>query len=272
MASTFSLKNPQIQRDPPDAVVYDLSQPDLATITLPTRSTWTSGLHWHERHAEYLRVVHGRILLTLGSSSHIISASDDDDDDDEGGQGQGSGAGPRKNEICIDRHVWHEWRRADVDAGEDVVVVERTAPQDGEKAVFFWNLNGVLFTANNNMMACPPYVPKRLHDVLLDTYVTLSLFSLFRELDNFPVFINVLGVFATRGFCFREGTLGHTLFRTVDHVVSHLALLVVAGLARVFGIVAVRERFTPADARQRWAEKTGQEKSGKMRRGRRFFL
>lgn len=252
MASTFSLTDPQIQRDLPDTVVYDLSHPDHVTITLPTHSTWTSGLHWHERHVEYLRVVSGSILLTLGSGSpsRIISASNDQEEEEE--------------EIRIDRHVWHEWRRAEVDAGEDVVVVERTEPEDGQKAVFFWNLNGVLLTAGGGNMPCPPYMPRKIHDVLVEAWVTLSLFTIFRELDNFPVFLNVLRAFAKRGFRFRDGTLGHTLLRTVDYLVSHLALLVVAWISRAFGIVAVRESFTPADARRRWTEKTGQEKSGKI--------
>lgn len=266
MESTFSLTDPQIQRDPPDAVVYDLSQPDHVTITLPTHSTWTSGLHWHERHVEYLRVVRGSILLTLGSGSgsgsslsRIISASNDSPHGGEQEQEEQA-----EQEIRIDRHVWHEWRRADVDAGDDVVVVERTAPQDGEKAVFFWNLNGILLTAGaGGTMPCPPYMPRRIHDVLVEAWVTLSLFTIFRELDNFPVFLNVLRAFEKRGFRFRDGTLGHTLLRTVDYVVSHLALLGVAWISRLFGIVAVRESFTPADARRRWAEKTGQEKSGK---------
>lgn len=247
-SSTFSLTEPLIQRDPPDAVIYDLSQPTHVTITLPTRSTWTSGLHWHERHVEHLRVVRGSILLTEGSSTRIISADPKED-----------------NEICINRRVWHEWRRAAVDTGEDVVVVERTEPEDGEKTVFFWNLNGVILTAHQGGMPCPPYMPRNIHQFLVNTWVTLSLFTIFCDLDNFPVFVNVLRAFAERGFTFWEGTLGHSLLRSVDVVVSHLVLLVVARIARmVFGIQAVRESLTPEDARRRWAEKTGAKKSGKM--------
>lgn len=254
MASDLFLEEPCIQRDPPDAVIYDLSQPDHVTVTLPTHSTWTSGLHWHEHHVEYLRVVRGSIHLTLGSSqtTRVISAAGDGPHDEN-----------NHNEIRIDRNVWHEWRRAEVDAGEDVVVIERTEPDDGEKAVFFWNLNGVVLTAQKGGIPCPPYMPRRVHDSFVGMWLTLGLFSIFRELDNFPVFINVLRAFAERGFTFREGTLGHTLLRRVDSVVSHLILFVVSRIARLFGIVAVRESFTPEPARRRWIEMTSREKSGK---------
>lgn len=246
--SSFSLTDPLIQRDPPDAVIYDLSHPSHVTITLPTRSTWTSGLHWHASHVECLRVVRGTIKLVLGSSQtvHILSADNN-------------------NEIRIDRHVWHEWRRAEVDTGEDVVVIERTEPEDSEKAVFFWNLNGVILTAQKSL-PCPPYIPRRVHKLFIQIWTVLSLFTIFYELDNFPVWLNVPRAFSKRGFIFREGTLGHTLLRNMDHVVTNLILFVVSRIfaKRMFGIVAVRQSFTPEEVRRRWVEKAGskREKSG----------
>lgn len=254
-----------IQRDPPDAVLYDLSHPSHVTITLPTRSTWTSGLHWHEHHVEYLRVVRGSIRLTLGSSqtTRIISAGGPKHLYSESGGGGGD-EDDDQNEVRIDRGVWHEWRRADIESGEDVVVIERTEPEDGEKTVFFWNLNGVLLKASKGGMPCPPYMPKRVHDLLVRIWVTLGLFTIFHKLDNVPVFVNVLRAFSERGFTFREGTLGHTLLRSVDLMVSHLLLFVASGMASIFGIVAVRDSFTPAEARRRWVEKMREEKSGKV--------
>lgn len=236
--------NPVIKREAPDAVVYDLSEPHQVTITLPPASTWSSGLHWHERHVEYLSVLKGSVQVRLDSQVRTVSASDSE------------------TEVRVDRIVWHEWRWADIDDGEDVVVVERTDPEDGEKAVFFWNLNGVILKAQG--LACPPYVPKLLHGLLLDAWVALSLFAIFHGLDNVPVFVNVLQAFSKRGFIFEEKTLGHNALRAADVIISHILLLIAASVSLLFGIGAVRDEFTPAEARQNWiASKIEREKSKK---------
>lgn len=226
-----------IKRDAPDAVVYDLSEPHQVTITLPAGSTWSSGLHWHGRHVEYLRVVKGTVQVTLDSQIRTISASD------------------AETEVRVDRNVWHKWSRADIEDDEDLVVVERTDPEDGEKAVFFWNLNGVILKAQG--MRCPPYMPKLLHGLLLDAWVTLSLFAIFRVLDNVPVFVNILHAFSKRGFIFADKTLGHTALRAVDVVISRVLLLLASAVSLLFGIRAVRDEFTPDEVRQNWtASKT----------------
>lgn len=236
--------NPIIKRDAPNAVVYDLSEPHQVTITLPVSSTWSSGLHWHEQHVEYLRVIKGSVQVTLGSQVRTISATD------------------AETEVRVDRNVWHEWRRAEIEADEDVVVVERTDPEDGEKAVFFWNLNGVILKAQS--LNCPPYMPKLLHGILLEAWVTLSLFSIFRVLDNIPVFVNVLQAFSKRGFVFAEKTLGHNALHAVDLIISRIVLLLASGISLLFGIRAVREEFTPDDVRQTWvASKAGGRKPKK---------
>lgn len=233
--------NPIIKRDAPNAVVYDLSEPHQVTITLPASSTWSSGLHWHEQHVEYLRVIKGSVQVTLGSQVRTISATDPE------------------TEVRVDRNVWHEWRRADIEADEDVVVVERTDPEDGEKAVFFWNLNGVILRAQG--LACPPYMPKLLHGILLEVWVTLSLFAIFRVLDNIPVFVNILQAFSKRGFVFAEKTLGHNALHAVDLIISRIILLLASGISLLFGIRAVRGEFTPDDVRQTWvASKAGGRK------------
>ncbi|KAL1875767.1 hypothetical protein Daus18300_002958 [Diaporthe australafricana] len=236
--------NAVIRRDAPDAVVYDLSELHQATITLPAGSTWSSGLHWHERHVEYLRVLKGSVQVTLDSQVRTISASD------------------AEAEVRVDRNIWHEWRRADTDGDEDVVVVERTDPEDGEKAVFFWNLNGVILKAQS--LKCPPYMPKLLHGILLDAWVTLSLFSIFRGLDNVPVFVNILQAFAKRGFTFTEKTLGHTLLRGVDLVISRILLLFASVIAVLFGIRAVREDFTPDEVRRTWIASRAEQRRSKI--------
>lgn len=272
-SSSFSLNNPIVKRSPPNAVTYDLSEPDQVTITLPAGSTWSSGLHWHEHHTEYLRVVKGSISVTLNDETFVIAAE--------------ASPAATSPEIRIGRNVWHEWRRADAQSDKrvltsginsddidvnlnnnnnnndddatststqdhDVVVIERTEPADTQKAIFFWNLNGVVLSAQELASARPPFIPRFVHTALIDLWVTLSLFAIFRDLDNVPVFVNVLQAFAKRGFTFAEGTLGHVLLRRVDHVLSHLVLFIVSWIAWLFGIRAVRAKYTPNDVYNRW--------------------
>ncbi|MCJ1233927.1 hypothetical protein MMC14_001885 [Varicellaria rhodocarpa] len=106
-----------ITRSWPNAVIYDLTHPSHTKITLPRGSTWSSGLHWHETHIEYLRVLKGSVRVRLGDTFSIISVSK---------------AGDNKPvDVKVDQYQMHEWSRADLD-GEEVVVVERTDPVDGE--------------------------------------------------------------------------------------------------------------------------------------------
>lgn len=234
MATSFSLSKTVIERGPTSAVRYNLAEPDHVTITLPVGSSWSSGLHWHEEHVEYLRVVKGTVRIVLGS--HVLTVS----------------AGDENTEVRVDQNIWHEWRRADIDNGDEVVVVERTEPEDGQKAVFFWNLNGVVVKAQH--LACPPYMPKLLHDMLSDLWTTLSLFTIFRALDNIPVFINIPAAFSKRGFTFADNTFGHVLLRSADRFASHLILLIVSLIAWGFGIHPVRKEFTPDNVWGRWAD------------------
>lgn len=234
MASHFPLSTTIIERGPPNAVLYDLADSDHITITLPVGSTWSSGLHWHEKHVEYLRVVKGTIRVVLGDRVHTVSARDE------------------TTEVRVDRNTWHEWRRSEGAHGDEVVVVERTEPDDGHKLIFFWNLNGVILKAQH--LACPPYVSKLLHHSLLELWVTLNLFTIFRGLDNIPVFINVPAAFAKRGFTFKDDTLGHILLRTADRFASHLVLFMVSWIAWGLGIHPARREYTPDNVWDRWVE------------------
>ncbi|KAJ4420656.1 hypothetical protein N0V82_004221 [Gnomoniopsis sp. IMI 355080] len=236
MASNFSLSETVIERGPPSAVLYDLADDDHVTITLPVGSTWSSGLHWHEKHVEYLHIVKGSARVVLGNQVLTISAGDETD------------------EVRVDRNTWHEWRRADTDNGGELVIVERTDPEDGQKAVFFWNLNGVIVKAQH--LACPPYMSKLLHDMLLHVWVTLSLFTIFSALDNIPVFINVPAAFSKRGFGFADRTLGDILLRSTDRLVSHLVLFAVSLVAWGLGIRSVRREHTPDSVWGRWTNTT----------------
>ncbi|KAH6603175.1 beta-mannosidase a [Trichoderma cornu-damae] len=161
-----------LERGLPNAVTYDLTQPNQVTIRLPSKSTWSSGLHWHETHTEYLKVINGSIKVRLGDAEQIVTANIDN-----------------QPEIKIERYAWHEWQRAEPD-GDEVVVVERTDPEDGEKAIFFWNINGITLNAKRVISANVPgfsLFPASIKDLMIDFWITLNLFIVFHSMDNFPV-------------------------------------------------------------------------------------
>lgn len=217
----------------PNAVTYDLTARDCVTITLPPQSTWTSGLHWHEEHDEYLKVMHGSIRVVLGDEERTVTATP-----------------TNQPEIKVPRYAWHSWCRAEAD-GEDVVVVERTDPVDLKKAVFFWNLNGVVLNAPA-LDAKLGRLPAWLRAVVVDFWITLSLFVIFHHLDNFPVFLNAPAI------------LGHSnssnTWQRVDWLMTHTTLWVAALLGRIVGFAPVQKQYTPASVYERWHNDEGNKK------------
>jgi quercetin dioxygenase-like cupin family protein len=101
------------------------------TITLPPGPPWTSGLHWHETHTEYLQIIQGISRVTLNGITLNYTAED--------------------GIIVVPRFARHEWQRAD-DAHShndvDPIVREWTDPIDGQKEIFFRNLNSAILDAN----------------------------------------------------------------------------------------------------------------------------
>jgi len=230
-----------ISRPLPNAVTYDLSRPAHVTITLPSGSTWSSGLHWHETHTEYLRVVRGAIRVRLGGQERTLAATP-----------------PHSHpEVRVDRHVWHEWRRADPTGSDDVVVVERTEPADGEKALFFWNLNGVILAAGRmgsgrqGIMGFV-YLPARLRGLLLDLWISLNLFVIFYHLDNVPVLLDLSSVVGRVGVAAEDGSVPANTLGRVERVYSHLVLFIASWLGSWLGVQPVRREFTPKTAYQQW--------------------
>ena len=228
-----------ISRGAPNAVVYDLSVPNQVTITLPAGSTWTSGLHWHETHTEYLRLVQGKVRVRLGDKTKVVSKS----------------AGEVDAEIKIDRNVWHEWSRADgaEDDGEDVVVMERTDPADGAKAIFFWNLNGVILKAQR--AGKPYFLPASVFSAVLDSWVSLNLFAIFGTLDNIPVLLGV------RDSVLRSGSV--TVDSWTDRLLlwaerswAHVMLKLAMAVAWLLRAEPVRKEFTPLREYMDWTSKT----------------
>jgi quercetin dioxygenase-like cupin family protein len=109
-------------------------------ITFPISSKIATGLHWHETHIEYLQIIQGVALVTLGDSTEKYTA--------------------KSGVITIPRFTVHEYQRADSiaskakgeireeddDDGRDVdlIVKEWTDSADGEKAIFFRNVVGLI--------------------------------------------------------------------------------------------------------------------------------
>lgn len=185
-------------RPAPAAVVYDLSVPDQATITVPRGSAWTSGAHWHATHTEFLQVLAGRAAVRLGGA--VLPA-----------------VGPADGVVVVPRGVVHEWQRSDrgrsrgsgaaaAAAGEgghgggedgvgaegaeeggeeeDLVVREWTDPKDGQKEAFFRGLNTIILDA---VAGRPPYGGGARWSAWM---VEIDLWNLFWRLDNWPVVLD----------------------------------------------------------------------------------
>ena len=200
----FSTSQSTISRSPPSTVVYDLSEPYQTTITLPPGSTWSSELHWHRTHTEYLQVVQGVVQVFLEGKTQVVRAR----------KTSANSAEADSMVICIPRYARHEWRRApsprqlnafdDVNENsknENAVVIERTDPADVEKSIFFRNLNGAILSAESLREAFKVPEDERTsltsgfmeksRLLILDIWLTLSLLVIFREFDNYPVFVNL---------------------------------------------------------------------------------
>lgn len=138
--------------------------------------------------------------------------------------------------ITVPRYAQHEWRRADsmpeLDFGRDLkseeqlIVREWTNPQDGQKEVFFRNLSSIISHSITAQHA--------------SWYLTLQLWILFWELDNWPVFFRARDLPIFGGLLVRLA-LGDVLEWVVVHVVLRVAVLI-GGL---FGVKGTREEYTP---------------------------
>lgn len=212
--------DPIITRPPPTSCTYDLTSPTHTRITLPPASAWRSGLHWHETHTEYLLLVRGSIRLRVGSTTTILTAP---------ANGEGT-------EVTVPIGARHEWGRATAD-GEEVVVVERTAPEDGAKSVFFWQLNGVVLGAGKE--------EERgwVQGLVGEWWIPLQLFVIFGVLDNWPVFLDL-------------GSWGMVV-RGVEWAVTRAVLAGAGVVGWVGGVEAVRKDRMPEGLWGPWEMQKG---------------
>ncbi|KAF2966394.1 hypothetical protein GQX73_g7177 [Xylaria multiplex] len=216
-----------ITRPGPASVKFNLTHPTHTIITLPSGSIWSSGLHFHATHDEYLVVQRGSVRVRRDSEVQTVTVRPSDAPVEV--------AYPaRDSNLSLD--------------GEDVVVVERTDPADGEKPVFFWNLNGVILQQR------PWWWPM---EGLWAWWILLQLFVIFVELDNVPVMLDVKGwLVRARLYGALSQLMGETSVnrcaKRADERWSLLVLRAVHWVGRMLGVRAVRREFMPKDAYERW--------------------
>lgn len=221
-----------------------------STIALPRHSAWTSGLHFHASHTEYLRLVKGAIFVTLNGKTRLVSTL-------AGGEVDATGQLVQPGlTIEVPRYAFHNWgrleyhnnsarsgRRAQKDAcpedwTEEVVVEEWTDPSDIAKPLFFWNLNGIITAPGETLL------PKRqsvARAFLGPLWVDLQLFVVFWELDNWPVFNVLRNVSPASDSCLRN----LRVLDAAEMLISFGALLIAKLLGMLLGLKAVEERRTP---------------------------
>lgn len=186
----------------PGSVTYDLPTPEsldkVTTITIPPHSDWTSGSHWHEMHTEYLGVVQGTALVTHNGVTRTFTSAD--------------------GLITIYPYARHEWRRASPD-GEDLIVREFTDPSDGQKEIFFRNLNSVI--GDSKM-----FIGAR------GWLLSLQLFMIFNQMDNFPVLLSFEWLPLIGG--------------SIETLFTHIVLMGSVVLGGLMGFKGVYEEYTPS--------------------------
>ncbi|RAR16565.1 hypothetical protein DDE83_000131 [Stemphylium lycopersici] len=257
-----------------EAVTYHIptcplspAHPVLKTsISLPSRSKWTSGLHFHMQHTEYLRLVRGAIFVHLNGDVKLLSAR-------AGGQiirhrNSGSDEEVKPSLVVrVDRYARHSWGRADEylfsardkqgsggegfvlpdDANEEVMVEEWTDPSDLAKPLFFWNLNAVVL-AERHPSSMVSLRKRAARWVLGDFWVPFQLFVIFWELDNWLILFSMRDAVGL-GNGMPTFLLPKALEKRVGRGLEWLVAFVVLGAARllgcVVGVVAVERERTP---------------------------
>lgn len=172
------------------------STKSVVTITFRTGSDVPgTGLHWHETHTEYLQVVEGYALITLGDHTAVFTKED--------------------GVITIPRYTIHQYMRADKtkegEAGKDMdlVVREWTEPADGDKEVFFRNILSLLMDRKDTLRG--------------NLSMFLSIMVVAWAHDNYPVFWKGPGI------------LGGTRQARVMRIATYSLMGSLAFLGRIFG-------------------------------------
>ncbi|KAF5633439.1 Dolichyl-phosphate-mannose mannosyltransferase 2 [Fusarium sp. NRRL 52700] len=148
---------------PPGGIDFSVqtNKPGVVDIYLRAGdNTPGTGLHWHETHTEYLQVVQGYALVTVGDRTAVFSKDD--------------------GIITIPRYTIHQYMRADkTDEGKpgkdrDLIVREWTEPGDGDKEVFFRNMISLIMDKKDGTLGT--------------VGMLLSVMTVCWSHDNYPVF------------------------------------------------------------------------------------
>lgn len=225
--------------------------PLKSTIALPRYSSWTSGLHFHATHTEYLRLVKGAIFVELNGKIKLLSTL-------AGGEVDATGQLVHPGLIIkVPRFAFHNWGRLEHSNGsarlsrqrgqqkalpedwtEEVVVEEWTVPSDITKPLFFWNLNGIITASNDVILPKRQSVAKALFGNL---WIDFQLFVVFWELDNWPVFEILKNVSPATDSYLRTSRV----LDAIEMMFSFVTILVVKLFGILVGLKAVEQSRTP---------------------------
>jgi hypothetical protein len=227
------------------------------TIALPRGSAWTSGLHFHTTHAEYLQLVTGSIFVEIENQVKVFSAL-------SGGEFPVTAWQPEPVQqgliIQIPRYARHNWGRAEHYIGsgkkhvlngydkmpedwlDEVVVEEWTEPSDLDKPLFFWNLNRVITTPNDSVL---PLRQSLTRSLLGEWWIPFQLFVIFYELDNWPVFFTPS--LTDRLGPYLGDPLGRWLEKKSEHMMTFAVLFTAKVMAWILRVTAVTRERTPHD-------------------------
>jgi hypothetical protein len=232
-------------------------------------------------------LVRGAIFVYLDNEIKILSAK-------AGGgvalYGNGNGNGNKRVvpglQVQVNRYARHNWGRAreylavneplcvvpryPEDIDEEVVVEEWTEPTDISKPLFFWNLNGVVLKSTDAPLTRPQ---KFARWALRSWWISFQLFTIFWELDNRPVVLDLRGVLGEgMGWALPVGVHGRVKDvlsgllwvkrgrrRRVEGCAERLATIAVLGAVRILGWVigvrAVDRERTPVGLWEEWQKK-----------------
>ncbi|KAH6999899.1 hypothetical protein EDB80DRAFT_813196 [Ilyonectria destructans] len=176
-----------------------------STVVFRVGTTTRTGLHWHEDKTEYVQVLQGHALITVGDKTAVFGSED--------------------GIVTIPRFVIHQYGRADeTEEGSpsrnaDLRIKEWTDPNDGDKAVFF-----------RNVVSCI----KDKEDGLWGGIVLLvSLFVVMHAHDNYPLF------WAGPKF------LGSRVQMMIRRMVTHGVLKMTAVIGYFTGLKGTYDEYTP---------------------------
>jgi hypothetical protein len=202
-------------------------------------------------------LVKGAIFVRLGNRTKLISAA-------AGGTWIFRSPAEGGLTVTVEKGVRHNWGRAQKylhrryigvpsdrfppDLTDDVVVEEWTDPVDIGKALFFWNLNGVI-NAPVPDPSLEPSLQRLVRRGLGGWWIPFQLFVIFWHLDNFPVFWEL--VYTEE----QDPPWAVTKVEEAwEYVSTYSIMWVVSLIARMASVEAVTKERTPNNLWEDWSQ------------------